>query len=178
MRRVAIVGCPGSGKSTLALQLGERLGLPVVHLDRLHWRPGWQAPPDDEWAETVRDAAAGERWIIDGNYGGTLKPRIDRADTVVMLDLPRRACLWRVAKRWARYRGRQRPEMGDGCPERLDAGFIKWIWDYPRRSRPKTLALLRAKPDGRVFILRSARDIADFLALVAPVLTAHRTAPA
>jgi adenylate kinase family enzyme len=40
MERVIIIGCGGSGKSTLARQLGERTGLPVVHLDKLFWNPG------------------------------------------------------------------------------------------------------------------------------------------
>lgn len=43
MRRVMIVGHPGSGKSTLARAMGERTGLPVVHIDQIHWRPGWVA---------------------------------------------------------------------------------------------------------------------------------------
>lgn len=33
--RVIIVGNSGSGKLTLAREMGERLGLPVVHLDKV-----------------------------------------------------------------------------------------------------------------------------------------------
>ena len=41
MERILVIGCPGAGKSTLSRQLGEKLGLPVIHLDRLFWKPGW-----------------------------------------------------------------------------------------------------------------------------------------
>ena len=50
MQRVMIIGCGGSGKSTLARQLGEKTGLPVVHLDRIFWSPGnWQHLEKEEF---------------------------------------------------------------------------------------------------------------------------------
>ena len=41
-QRIVVVGCSGSGKSTMARELGRRLALPVVHLDVLHYLPGWR----------------------------------------------------------------------------------------------------------------------------------------
>jgi len=71
MNRIAVIGCSGSGKSTLSRQLGERLNIPVIHLDRVFWQPGWVEPPRDEFAASVCSAVAGERWILDGNFGNT-----------------------------------------------------------------------------------------------------------
>ena len=73
MRRIAIIGTGGAGKTTLALELGRRLGIPVVHLDRVFWRPGWVGPAADEWRETHRAALAADAWIADGNYGSTME---------------------------------------------------------------------------------------------------------
>ena len=67
MQRVAIIGSGGAGKSTLARQLGEATGLPVVHLDREYWAPGWVEPPRDEWTRKVALFAAEDAWIMDGN---------------------------------------------------------------------------------------------------------------
>lgn len=168
MQRIAVIGCAGSGKSTFSRKLGERLGMPVTHLDSLFWRPGWTEAPKDEWRDLVTELAAGDEWLIDGNYGGTLDLRIERADTVIYLDAPRRMCLWRVVKRWATHRGKPRPDMGADCPERLDPKFLKWIWDYPTVSRPKTLAALREKQSGRVYVLRTSGEMDEFLRLAWP----------
>ena len=90
MHRIVVVGPGGAGKSVLARKMGERLGLPVIHLDALYWRPGWVQTPKDEWKAKVRELLSGERWIIDGNYGGTAGLRMAAADTIVLLDFPRR----------------------------------------------------------------------------------------
>lgn len=88
MQRVMIVGCPGAGKTTVAKRLAVVTGLPLVHLDFHYWQSGWVRTESDVWAEKVETFAAQPRWIIDGNYGGTLEPRIARADTVIHLDFP------------------------------------------------------------------------------------------
>jgi hypothetical protein len=76
VQRVAIVGSGGAGKSTLARELGQRLGLPVIHLDQRFWRPGWLETETEEWAATQQELAAADRWIRDGNYGATLDVRL------------------------------------------------------------------------------------------------------
>ncbi len=100
--------------------------------------------PRDEWVEVVRALVAEERWVMDGNYSGQIDVRLARADAVVLLDLPRLLCLTRVLRRWWRYRGRSRPDMTPGCPEHVSVEFLRWIWTYPDRSRPKVLAAVRA----------------------------------
>ena len=40
-RRWLILGAGGAGKSRLAREMAELLGLPVIHLDRHFWNPGW-----------------------------------------------------------------------------------------------------------------------------------------
>lgn len=163
MNKIAIVGSAGAGKSTLARKLGAILDIPVTHLDVLFWRPGWVEPPREEWAALQRKLVRGERWILDGNYGGTIDLRLDAADTVVFLDLPRSICIWRVLKRRMQY-ARRRPDLAPGCPESIDWPFLQWIWSYPRQRRPQMLArFARLDETVTVVVLRSQREIQRWL---------------
>lgn len=93
-----MIGSGGSGKSTFSRRLGEITGLPVIHLDKLHWRPNWTPTPADEWREMVQTEIDREAWIMDGNFGGTREMRMKAADTIIMLDVPRWLCLYRIVK--------------------------------------------------------------------------------
>ena len=142
MRRVVILGCPGSGKSTLSRKLGEKLGLPVVHLDKLNWREGWVNVSREEFDRLLAEVLRKEDWIIDGNYSRTIPARLERCDTAVFLDYPRSLCLWGVLKRVLKGHGRTRSDMGPGCPERLDREFIRYVWAFRRTQRDKIVRLL------------------------------------
>lgn len=168
MQRVLVIGPGGSGKSTVSVQIGELTGLPVVHLDALYWQPGWVPTPEPEWREAVAALAAGDQWVMDGNYGGTLDIRLPRCDSVVFLDLARYVCISRIVSRWLRFAGRSRPEMAPGCPERLSWDFLVWVWTYPHRRRPDILRRLVAlSPDHEIHVLSSRRDVAGFLTQLA-----------
>lgn len=164
MNKVIVIGSGGAGKSTFSRQLGERTGLPVFHLDALNWRPGWVATPKDEWDELMNKLVRNEAWIIDGNYGRTLDTRLKAADTIIFLDMPTSLCMYRVIKRRVMYHGRTRPDLNEGCPERLDLGFIRWIWSYRRTSRPALLNRLALLKEGQtVIILRSPWEVRSYL---------------
>ncbi len=143
MNRVLIIGPCGSGKSTLARELAPRMGLPLVHMDQLGWQPGWVETGKAELNARLAEVVAQDRWLIEGNYGSTLGPRLARADTVIYLDFPIRLCLWRLVKRIASHRGRSRPDMPEGCPERFDAAFFWYVMTWNAGPRPRTEAKLK-----------------------------------
>jgi adenylate kinase family enzyme len=160
MQRILVIGSPGAGKSTLASRLAERLGLPLIHLDREYFGPGWTTPTKPEWRERVKLIAARPAWVMDGNYASTFDIRVPCATAIVWLDLPRWQCMLSVLWRVARHHGRTRPDLGPIGPERFDWSFMRWIWSYPNRMRPKTARMLeRLRPDQRVYVLRSRSDI-------------------
>lgn len=165
MQRVLVIGSSGAGKSTLARRLAEILGLELIHLDSLYWKPGWIESEQEEWKAKVRSAIRKESWIIDGNFSGTLPERLEACDTVIFLDLPRIVCLWRVLKRVISHHGRRRADMPAGCPERFDFKFLAWVWNFPARSRPKVLALLESHRGTKCVVrLRNRREIEEFVA--------------
>lgn len=170
MQRIAIIGSGGAGKSTLARKIGKQLQIEVVHLDRLFWKPDWVMSSREEQKALYQPLISQTTWIIDGNYGATMDIRLQEADTVIYLDFPRMLCIYRVLKRRFQYHKQSRPDMADGCLERLDFTFLKWLWNYSKNNRPLTLEKLAALPDEkRVIILRNPKDVERFLASIGDV---------
>ena len=105
--KILVIGSPGSGKSRFSRILGEKTGIPVIHLDKEYWHPGWVGTPKPEWREKVIGFLSGDRWIIDGDYSGTLDLRTEACDLIFYFDLPRLTCLRGVLERF----GKPRPDI-------------------------------------------------------------------
>ena len=169
-QRVLVDGMMGSGKSTFARELAARTGLPVIHLDVHHWNPGWVRPSDPEWRERQRALLAGKAWIIDGNDNETLALRLERAETVVFLDIPWWLCAGRTF-----VRGLRKPvgEMPAGCEDsvtrrlRDEWGGVVRIWRN-RRSEPEYARseISRHGSHTTAHVLGSPREARAFLAAV------------
>ncbi|MEL7122101.1 MAG: adenylate kinase, partial [Bacteroidota bacterium] len=136
MKRIMIIGCGGAGKSTLARQLHEKTGLPLIHLDKHYWLPNWVESDKKAWKQKVQQFAHEEDWIIDGNYGGTMDIRLERATTVIFLDRSRWLCLYRVMMRLLKNKGQTRMDMGAGCKERFNWEFMSYVFHYNETRRP------------------------------------------
>jgi adenylate kinase family enzyme len=162
-RRILLVGCSGSGKSTLARQIGQKLDLPVIHLDKLFWRDNWQSVSNEEFDSLLDTELNKECWIMDGNYTRTLSTRLATCDTVIYLDFPRYICLWNVMGRIIRNYGRTRPDVGGHNPERFDFEFIKWVWNFNRTHRQKYHTLLNDMPDKTTLILHNRKECQGFI---------------
>ncbi|MBR5094608.1 MAG: DNA topology modulation protein FlaR [Oscillospiraceae bacterium] len=127
--KIAIVGFSGSGKSTLAQKLGELTGAPVLHLDTVQFLPGWEIRPLEEKQALVQDFMdAHSAWIIDGNYTKlSYERRMEEADQIWILLFGRFVRLARILRRYRAYQGKSRPDMTNGCPEKIDGEFLTWI---------------------------------------------------
>ena len=163
--KIAVMGYSGAGKSTLARTLGEWYGVPVLHLDRVHWAPGWQERDRGEAHWLLHDFMENPAWVIEGNYTKfEYERRLAEADTVIILEFPRLICFFRAWKRFFHYRGKTRADMGDGCPEKMDPEFIWWIL-WKGRTRQKVgvfLQVLESYPN-KVVVLKSQREIDRYL---------------
>ena len=164
MKRILILGCCGAGKSTLARSLSIHTGIDIIHLDQEYWNPNWVETPKDEWNKKVRILAAKERWIMDGNYSGSLDIRLPRADTIIYLDRSTLTCLWRVLKRIWKFKGKTRPDMVAGCPERFDWDFIHYVAVFNLVSRKRVIEKLKQlKTNQQLLFLSSDREISNYL---------------
>lgn len=164
MKRIMIIGSAGAGKSTLSQKLGEYYKLPIIHLDKHYWLANWTPRTNEEWDVMVKQFADQEQWIIDGNYSRTMDARLSRADQVIYLDMPTWLCLYRIFKRRIMYHKKSRPDMNERCEEKLDYEFVKWVWNYRKRSRAQTLSKLKeAASRTEVIILKSRRDVRQYI---------------
>lgn len=154
--KIAIIGYSGSGKSTLARKLAESYDLPVLHFDRVQFRPNWEIRPQaskEIMTKTFLDLH--KDWVIDGNYSKlSYERRMEEADVIILLLFNKVSCLYRVTRRYLTYKDSSRPDMGEGCKEKLDWEFVKWIL---RDGRSKTARdryqwVMRQYPDKTVLI--------------------------
>ena len=164
--KIVLMGYSGSGKSTLARTLGRQLRLPVLHLDSVHWTAGWKGRPVEQSREIVAQfMAQNPGWIIDGHYSKLHRQqRLEEADLNLLMQLPRLACLYRVLRRKLTYKNTVRPDMGAGCPEKLDWAFVKWVlWDERTKERAAFFAQLSQIYLGKVTVLKSQKQIDRWL---------------
>ena len=157
-KRILLIGCSGAGKSTLSIKLAEILDLPVLHLDAVYWNEGWVPTPKSEFKEKLQMALEEPAWIIDGNFNSTIEMRSRYADLIIFLDFPNWLCLSRVLKRVWTYKGATRPDMAEGCNEKIDWEFAKFIWTYPKKKRPGVLEML-GKMNVDTLILQSPKEV-------------------
>ena len=159
-----ILGCCGAGKSTLARKMHSILDLELIHLDQHYFKANWVEPNKEEWAKRVEALAERPSWIIDGNYGGTIDIRIEKADTILYLKYSTLKCLFRVIKRMLKDWGKVRPDMAAGCKERLDFGFLHYVATFNKTRGQKLLQKLRKlEKTKQVFILNDDRAVEKFI---------------
>lgn len=137
--KIAILGFSGCGKSTLAQKLGKKYNLPVLHLDRVHFAANWvERELEDKLRDTADFLDSHDSWVMDGNYSNLLQERrLEEADRIIMLELNRFVCLWRILKRWLTYKGSSRPDMAVGCEEKVDWEFLRWVLHDGRTKKRK-----------------------------------------
>ena len=161
-----ILGNSGSGKSTLARNMGEILGIEPTHLDALHWLPGWVESTTEDKKVKLMPVLERERWIVDGNYRNVFwQERLEDADTVIFIDVNRFACLYRAWRRSRIYTGKTRPDMGEGCTEKFDLEFARWVLFDGRRNRKKYRELMKKLEDEgkNTYTFKSIKEINKFL---------------
>ncbi|MBP0725228.1 topology modulation protein [Bacillus sp. RG28] len=168
MNRIMVLGVsPGVGKSTFARRLSDIIKINVYHLDTMYWKPGWIETSLDEFRSVQKKVVENRQWIIEGNYTNTYEVRIEKADTIIYLELPLYVCLYRVFKRFFQHIGKTRPDMTIGCDEKLDWKFIKFILTtYKNRKivmRERLDYFLKKDAQNKIVILKSKKEIQDYL---------------
>jgi adenylate kinase family enzyme len=176
VRTVSIQGISGSGKTTLGAALAARLGVPHLETDALVHGPDWSETPDDELRAAIEAFMDAGGWVIDSDYRrklGTLV--LERADTIVWLDLPLHVCLRRLWGRTIPRIRRQQP-IWNGNTETWRGAFwgreSLFVWALRKHvSQKRSLPELLARPELAhltLVRLRSAADVERWLGTIRP----------
>ena len=164
--KIMIIGSCGAGKTTLAILLGNLTNIPLIHLDKEYWKPGWVETEKEEWKEKQKQFVNNDTWIIDGNYGGTLDVRFSKADTVIFLDYNKYICTYRIIKRLLQNIGKTRIDMAEGCNEKIDFPFIKFVWEFPKKSRPKIIQKMAEYKNIKKIVLKNQKETDLFVSKI------------
>ena len=162
-KRIMVIGSPGSGKSTFSRDLAQITFIPLIHLDKEFWNNGWIETPREEWVKKQKRLIAGDEWIIDGNYGGTMDIRLEKADIVICFKLSRTVCLLSYFKRVITNISKVRPDMPEGCPEKFDFEFMKYIWNFPKASGLRNLERLRKNNDKKIIVFSKRSEVNKYI---------------
>ena len=171
--KIAIIGYSGSGKSTLARNLAEYYHISVLHFDRVQFRPNWEIRPQaskEIMTKTFLDLH--KDWVIDGNYSKlSFERRMEEADVIILLLFNRISCLHRVTRRYLKYKDSTRSDMADGCKEKLDWEFVKWILRDGRSktARQRYQRVMKQYPE-KTLIIKNQRQLNNVQNRISKVL--------
>ncbi|MCD5001398.1 DNA topology modulation protein FlaR [Enterococcus saccharolyticus] len=159
--KIAILGYSGSGKSTLANYISRQLEIPCLHLDTVQFEANWETRPDEEAKAIVHHQLKQEQWVIDGNYTRFYQAeRLAQADQIILLLFSRWTSLKRIVGRYLKYRGQTRPDMAEGCEEKLDREFIWWVlYEGRTKSHQQHYRDIAKKYPDKTVIIRNQREL-------------------
>lgn len=157
MRRIVIIGISGTGKSVVGRRLAEKTGLTLHHMDTIIWSPDWTETPVDRICAALAKISAGENWIVEGWIDIYSKVILQRSDVILYLDYPGWLAVCGAVRRWLKYRGKNRPEMPEGCAERFDLCFLRNI--LLRKERPHIEAILAEIQQMNIIRIRSRQEM-------------------
>ena len=162
--KIAILGYSGSGKSTLAKFLGEKKQLPVIHLDTVQFIENWQERNHAEALVIVSDVMEQKNWVIDGNYTKFYQAeRLEEADQIIFLQFSRWASFKRIIHRRIKYHNKTRPDMAEGCDEKLDFEFLWWVL-YTGRTKERRAHYreLQEKYPSKSIVIKNQKELDAF----------------
>ena len=156
--KTAILGYAGSGKTYLSDYISEKNNIPVLHLDEVKWDKEWKPIGDSLALPVVSEFMANDDWIIDGYYKYLLyDERLEQADMIVLLLLPRLTCFYRALRR-------TKSRRKDGYKNDLNWWFVKFIlFGCRNKERRQTYADIIEKYNEKTVVLKTKRQVSEFM---------------
>ena len=157
-QKIIVIGSPGAGKSTFSRRLRDITSLPLYHLDMIWHKPDRTNITKEEFDKQLSEILRTDKWIIDGNYQRTIELRLEKCDTVFLMDFPLDVCLAGAAARV----GTKRDDL-PWVEDELDEEFRQWIVDFPNEKLPQIYQMLDKYRDKNIVIFKSRQEAEDYL---------------
>ena len=165
--KIEIMGYSGSGKSTLCRIFSKKYNIPALHLDTVHFLPNWKVREESEKQSLVTSFLDNnpESWVIDGNYTKlSYDRRVKEADIVIQMLFGRLNCLWRCAKRYYAYKGTNRPDVAEGCNEKMDWKFVKWIlWEGRTKQAKERYKKIQKMYPEKIIVIKNQKQLNKYM---------------
>lgn len=160
MNRILIIGISATGKSTLARKLSDFYKIPITHYDELVWAKNWIEVDEKIVEQKLEEIVKKDRWIIEWYIHPAARVRLEQADIVLYLDYSGLQSVLGGLTRWWQHRGRTRPEMAEGCIEKLELDYLKVMWK--RKERQDIEDAIKGYED-KIVRLKSRKETDSFL---------------
>lgn len=162
--RILVLGAHGAGKTTLSRLLALHYELPIIHLDREFFLPGFVKPDPTGWLERTKRIANSEKWVMDGNYLDTIEFRLARANFIVWIDLPRHICLTRLFVRTLLNLGQGRDDLPENCLDNFRFSNFRNALRWQQMQRPAVIRIVEqaARLQKKVVVLNSRKAVREF----------------
>ena len=159
--KIAVLGYAGSGKTYLSDYIAQKKNIPVLHLDDIKWDKEWKAIDNSVVLPVVKDFMNNDNWIIDGYYTYLLlDERLESADKIILLQLPRLICFYRALKR-------SKVRKACGYINDMNPWFVKFLLfgcrDKKRRNCYKEIV---GKYINKTVVLKTKRQLTEYVKLL------------
>lgn len=163
--KIAVIGYSGAGKSTLAKKLSAHYGCPLLYLDTVQFEAGWKERDRAEAKAIVADFLKQPAWIIDGNYRSFHhQKRMEEADRIIFMRFSRLRCLFQAYRRYLQHKNATRESMAEGCREKFDWEFARWIlWQGRSKEIRRRYAEICRRYADKVTVCRNRKEVNQLL---------------
>ena len=160
--RIAVLGYVGSGKTYVSNYISERKSISCLHLDSVKYDKEWKPIDNSIILPQVEEFMEKRSWIIEGSCRELLiDERLEKADKIVILLLPRTICLLRVLKR-------KREREQEGYKSDLNWWFLKFtLFGCRNKKRRRFYAEITKKYEEKTFVLKTRKQVNEFIQSIA-----------
>ena len=162
--RIHIIGGSGTGKSYLANVLSTQYRITHYDLDNLFWDNSSDhygvKTPVDKRDRMLHDILKKESWILEGVYYSWLDESFEKADAILILDIPKRVYQSRIIRRFIK----RKLGIEQGKKETIKSliDLLKWTNHFQSNMLPNIHSILSKYKD-KVIVLDSVKKINEYI---------------